>query len=205
MIATVLKLIARRLLAAIPILLIVSALLFCILRLLPVDPAAMSLPPNATIAEIEDKRREMGLDKPLPQQYLIWLSRRAARRLRPLHCVAPRRRLAGRRHLAGDDPACRLRHGDRGDPRPRRRLAAVPPARHAVRAGGRPRLDRAAVDSGISLGPDPAVRVRRAAAMAAVHRAGVAGAAAAAHHRLSVARFACWSAASTCSGAPASI
>ncbi len=74
MTATVLKLIARRLLAAIPILLIVSALLFCILRLLPVDPAAMSLPPNATIAEIEDKRREMGLDKPLPQQYLIWLS-----------------------------------------------------------------------------------------------------------------------------------
>ena len=74
MTATVLKLIARRLLAAIPILLIVSALLFCILRLLPVDPAAMSLPPNATIEEVEDKRREMGLDKPLPQQYLIWLS-----------------------------------------------------------------------------------------------------------------------------------
>jgi peptide/nickel transport system permease protein len=74
MTAVVLKLIARRLLAAIPILLIVSALLFCILRLLPVDPAAMSLPPNATITEIEDKRREMGLDKPLPHQYLIWLS-----------------------------------------------------------------------------------------------------------------------------------
>src|ERR1700726_4310839 len=74
MTATVLKLIARRLIVAVPILLIVSALLFCILRLLPVDPAAMSLPPNATIAEIEDKRREMGLDKPLPQQYLIWLA-----------------------------------------------------------------------------------------------------------------------------------
>jgi ABC-type dipeptide/oligopeptide/nickel transport system permease component len=73
MTATVLKLIARRLVAAIPILLIVSALLFCILRLLPVDPAAMSLPPNATIEEVEAKRREMGLDKPLPQQYLIWL------------------------------------------------------------------------------------------------------------------------------------
>src|ERR1700691_3461768 len=73
MVAIVVKLIARRLLAAIPILLIVSALLFCVLRLLPVDPAAMSLPPNATIEEIEAKRREMGLDKPLPQQYLIWL------------------------------------------------------------------------------------------------------------------------------------
>jgi ABC-type dipeptide/oligopeptide/nickel transport system permease component len=74
MIATVAKLIARRLLAAIPILLVVSALLFCVLRLLPVDPAAMSLPPTATIEEIDAKRREMGLDRPLPQQYLIWLS-----------------------------------------------------------------------------------------------------------------------------------
>jgi len=73
MTATVVTLIARRLLAAIPTLLIVSALLFCVLRVLPVDPAAMSLPPNATIAEIEAKRREMGLDRPLPQQYAIWL------------------------------------------------------------------------------------------------------------------------------------
>jgi peptide/nickel transport system permease protein len=73
MIATVATLIARRLLAAVPILLIVSAVLFCVLRALPVDPAAMSLPPNATIAEIEAKRREMGLDRPLPEQYAIWL------------------------------------------------------------------------------------------------------------------------------------
>lgn len=73
MIATVATLIARRLLAAVPILLIVSALLFCVLRALPVDPAAMSLPPNATIAEIEAKRREMALDRPLPEQYAIWL------------------------------------------------------------------------------------------------------------------------------------
>jgi ABC-type dipeptide/oligopeptide/nickel transport system permease component len=74
MFATVVQLIARRMLAAVPILLIVSALLFCVLRLLPVDPAAMSLPPTATIEEVEAKRRDMGLDKPLPEQYLIWLS-----------------------------------------------------------------------------------------------------------------------------------
>lgn len=73
MIATVVTLIARRLLAAVPILLIVSALLFCVLRALPVDPAAMSLPPNATIAEIDAKRREMRLDRPLAEQYAIWL------------------------------------------------------------------------------------------------------------------------------------
>jgi peptide/nickel transport system permease protein len=73
MIATVVKLIARRLLVAVPILLVVSLLLFFALRLLPVDPAAMSLPPNATIEEIEAQRHEMGLDRPLPQQYAIWL------------------------------------------------------------------------------------------------------------------------------------
>jgi ABC-type dipeptide/oligopeptide/nickel transport system permease component len=70
---SVLTLAGHRLLAAVPILLVVSVLLFCVLRVLPVDPAAMSLPPNATIAEVEAKRREMGLDQPLALQYLIWL------------------------------------------------------------------------------------------------------------------------------------
>ena len=74
MVGIVGKLIARRLLTAVPILLAVSALLFCVLRVLPVDPAAMSLPPTATLAEIEVKRHEMGLDKPLPEQYFIWLA-----------------------------------------------------------------------------------------------------------------------------------
>jgi len=73
MVATLLQLLARRLVVSIPILLLVCALLFAILRVLPVDIAAMSMPPTATIAEIEAKRREMGLDQPLPQQFLIWL------------------------------------------------------------------------------------------------------------------------------------
>jgi dipeptide transport system permease protein len=74
MIATILPLVARRVLASALILLAVSALLFVVLHALPVDPAAMSLPPNATLAEIDAKRQEMGLDRPLPRQYLIWLS-----------------------------------------------------------------------------------------------------------------------------------
>ena len=103
---------SRAAVAAIPILLIVSALLFCVLRLLPVDPAAMSLPPNATIAEIEAKRREMGLDQPLPQQYLIWLAD-------ALHgdfgrSIQFRRECgsAGRLDPAGDHRARRGRDGD---------------------------------------------------------------------------------------------
>jgi ABC-type dipeptide/oligopeptide/nickel transport system permease component len=70
---TILLLLGRRVLMAVPILLTVSILLFVALRLLPVDPAAMSMPPNATIEDVEAKRREMGLDKPLPVQYAIWL------------------------------------------------------------------------------------------------------------------------------------
>ena len=73
MIGPVLALFGKRLLAAIPILVVVSALVFAVLRVLPVDPAAMSMPPNATKAEIEAKRTEMGLDRPLPEQYAIWL------------------------------------------------------------------------------------------------------------------------------------
>jgi peptide/nickel transport system permease protein len=73
MILPILALFARRLLVAIPILLVVSALVFAVLRVLPVDPAAMSMPPNATKEEIELKRQQMGLDRPLPEQYAIWL------------------------------------------------------------------------------------------------------------------------------------
>jgi peptide/nickel transport system permease protein len=71
--AAVLALVGRRMVISAAILLIVSALLFLILRVLPIDPAAMSVPPNATIDEIEAKRREMGLDLPLLQQYGLWL------------------------------------------------------------------------------------------------------------------------------------
>jgi ABC-type dipeptide/oligopeptide/nickel transport system permease component len=68
-----LRVFGARLLTVVPILLVVSMLLFTALRLLPVDPAAMSVPPNATIDEIEAMRREMGLDRPIPEQYAIWL------------------------------------------------------------------------------------------------------------------------------------
>lgn len=65
----------RRLLIAVPILFVVSVLLFVALRVLPVDPAAMSMPPNATREEIEVARQQMGLDRPLPEQYAIWFNR----------------------------------------------------------------------------------------------------------------------------------
>jgi peptide/nickel transport system permease protein len=71
----IVKMIGRRILIALPILWVVSVLLFVVLRLLPVDPAAMSMAPNATLEEIAAKRIEMGLDRSLPEQYAIWIGR----------------------------------------------------------------------------------------------------------------------------------
>jgi peptide/nickel transport system permease protein len=73
MFLTLAGLVLRRVLVAIPILIVVSFMLFVTLRLLPVDPAAMSVPPTATKEDIEAKRIEMGLDKPLPVQYAYWV------------------------------------------------------------------------------------------------------------------------------------
>lgn len=71
------SLLLRRLLTALPIILCVSALVFIVLRLLPADPIAMSLPPGATRADIEQLRQAFGLDRSIVEQYLIWLGKLA--------------------------------------------------------------------------------------------------------------------------------
>lgn len=70
-----LQLLLRRLVLAVPIVLLVSMLVFVVLRLLPADPVGMSLPPGATPADFERLRRELGLDLSIPAQYAIWLKR----------------------------------------------------------------------------------------------------------------------------------
>jgi ABC-type dipeptide/oligopeptide/nickel transport system permease component len=64
---------SRRLLAAIPTLLVLSMVVFVVLRMIPTDPLAMMLPPNATAADAAALRHQIGLDKPIPVQFLIWL------------------------------------------------------------------------------------------------------------------------------------
>src|SRR6267142_3447253 len=63
----------RRLLLAIPTLLLLSLVVFVVLRMLPVDPLAMLLPASATAADAAALRQQLGFDKPIPQQFLIWL------------------------------------------------------------------------------------------------------------------------------------
>ncbi len=75
MIFVALQLLLRRTLLAIPMLLCVSAVVFLILRLLPADPVAMSLPPGASAADYEKLREAFGFDRPLVVQYGIWLGK----------------------------------------------------------------------------------------------------------------------------------
>ena len=70
-----LQLLIKRAFLAVPILLCVSALVFLIMRLLPADPIAMSVPPGATQADYDMLRISFGLDRSLPEQYMIWLGK----------------------------------------------------------------------------------------------------------------------------------
>jgi peptide/nickel transport system permease protein len=67
----------RRVLHAIPTLLLVTAVTFAITMLLPGDPALAFLGEAAAMDKVayEAMRRELGLDQPLPIQYALWLGR----------------------------------------------------------------------------------------------------------------------------------
>jgi peptide/nickel transport system permease protein len=62
-----------RLAQAIPTLIIVSAAIFFLMRLIPGDPAAVMLGDLATPEQVEALRREMGLSGSVLRQYVTWL------------------------------------------------------------------------------------------------------------------------------------
>jgi len=63
----------RRLIQMIPVLIIVSIVIFAIIHLIPGNPAEIMAGPNATPEQLEALNQQYGLDKPLVQQYIIWL------------------------------------------------------------------------------------------------------------------------------------
>jgi peptide/nickel transport system permease protein len=67
--------IARRVLSMIPVLLIVMGLSFLFVRLIPGDPAKLMLGPEATLEQVEDLRHQLGLDEPLPTQFVSYFGR----------------------------------------------------------------------------------------------------------------------------------
>lgn len=65
--------IIRRLLIAIPVLLGVATMVFVAIRLVPGDPAEVMAGEMATAGDVQLIRHQLGLDRPLPVQYLIYL------------------------------------------------------------------------------------------------------------------------------------
>src|SRR5688572_4297245 len=66
---------ARRLAQAIPLLFVISLLVFALIHAAPGGPLSLYLDnPNVRPEDIERLRRAMGLDRSLPEQYLAWLT-----------------------------------------------------------------------------------------------------------------------------------
>ena len=76
-----LKFLGRRILSLIPVVIIISIMLFFIMKMMPGDPVRYMLPPG-TIQDPEIYERlyneafiKLGLDKSLPMQYLLWMKK----------------------------------------------------------------------------------------------------------------------------------
>ena len=66
--------ILRRLLATIPVMVVVAVFVFFLLRLAPGDPAAIIAGEDATAAQIAAVRSKLGLDQPIFQQFVVWVA-----------------------------------------------------------------------------------------------------------------------------------
>ena len=65
--------ITRRLLQAIPMMFLISIILFTLVNIAPGGPMAGLSRRRPKPAQIEMLKRQFGLDKPLPVQYVVWL------------------------------------------------------------------------------------------------------------------------------------
>ncbi|HEU5378755.1 MAG TPA: ABC transporter permease [Ktedonobacteraceae bacterium] len=64
--------ILRRLLFMIPVALLVSFMTFMLIHLVPGDPARVLLGEEATPQTVAALQHQLGLDKPIPQQFVLW-------------------------------------------------------------------------------------------------------------------------------------
>jgi peptide/nickel transport system permease protein len=65
--------IVKRVLSAIPVILVVMILMFFVMRIIPGDPASLILGEEATIEDIENLRERMGLNRPLMVQFVTYI------------------------------------------------------------------------------------------------------------------------------------
>jgi len=69
----ILRYVLQRLVLILPVLFGISLLVFALARLAPGDPVQVVLGLDYTPEQGEKMRRELGLDRPLPEQYVVWL------------------------------------------------------------------------------------------------------------------------------------
>lgn len=67
------RFLTKRILSVIPVLFVVSVVIFSLVHLVPGDPAAAMLGDLATEEDIAALRTRMGLDRPLIEQYIVWI------------------------------------------------------------------------------------------------------------------------------------
>lgn len=67
-----LRFILSRLVMALPTIALVAVTVFALIRFIPGDPAALMLGDMAQPDQIAAMRTELGLDKSMPQQFVIW-------------------------------------------------------------------------------------------------------------------------------------
>jgi peptide/nickel transport system permease protein len=65
----------RRILAVIPVMIIVATLAFVLIHMAPGDPASVIAGPYAAPDDVAKLRRQLGLDEPLPMQLVHWYGR----------------------------------------------------------------------------------------------------------------------------------
>lgn len=68
-----LNFIIKRLISIIPVLFIVSVVVFLLVHITPGDPASVILGPEANPEDVAELREELGLNRPLLEQYFVWI------------------------------------------------------------------------------------------------------------------------------------
>ena len=69
-----LRYIVKRVIGVIPTLIIVVTFVFFFVRMIPGDPARLVAGPQATLEDVEVIREELGLNDPIPQQYVDYVT-----------------------------------------------------------------------------------------------------------------------------------
>lgn len=66
--------IIKRILSLFPVLATVAVIVFSLIHLSPGDPASVILGPDASSSDIQQLREELGLNRPVVEQFLVWVA-----------------------------------------------------------------------------------------------------------------------------------